>query len=73
VEIESEGATTFPDVLVTRKGTALTTKVYKSPPTLDDTLTSIITTLHISKEELFAAFIIELLPYAKNDKTCWLR
>jgi hypothetical protein len=31
MEIESEGAIPFLDVLVTRKGTALTTKVYKKP------------------------------------------
>jgi hypothetical protein len=31
MEIESEGAIRFLDVLVIRKGTALTTKVYKKP------------------------------------------
>jgi hypothetical protein len=73
MEIESEGAIPFLDVLVIRKGTALSMKVYKKPTHTGRYLNFNLTTLHVSKEELFAVFMIELPPYAKNDKTCWLR
>jgi hypothetical protein len=73
MKIESEGAIPFLDVLVTRKGTALTTKVYKKPTHTGRYLNLNSNHPPHVKRELFAAFMIELPPYAKNDKTCWLR
>jgi uncharacterized protein involved in propanediol utilization len=61
MEIESEGAIPFLDVLVIKTGTALTTKVYRKP------------THHMSKGELFTVFMIELPLYAKTGKTCGWR
>jgi hypothetical protein len=50
MEIESGGAIPFLDALVTRKGTALTTQVYRKPTHIQvDILILILITLHSKK------------------------
>jgi hypothetical protein len=70
MEIQSEGAITFLVVPVTRRGTALTTKVYKKPTHTGRYLNFNSKHPPHVKQELFAAFMIELPPNAKKDKTC---
>jgi hypothetical protein len=72
-EIESDSIISFLDVLVTRKGSALATEVYRKPIHTGRYLNFKSNhPLHV-KRGIIQIYTTKLLPYAMNDMVCLMR